>query len=363
MKVNSIIRLGDKIYRILCIKNNEVLVVDCINKTMPFYVDNNELIDSVEINEEELLLKTNTILENYDSLNPNQKKIVNDKYGSISPIIPIVSNNKLKVAMIKECSTIYKVDEKTIRRRLIDYLIFQNKCIFVPNSSGKVKELTDYEKNFRWALNKYYYNSLKFSLREAYRRLIKDKYCDSNGILLDKFPTFRQFSYYYSKTMTLENKIISREGKSKFMRDYRALLGDGVRDFCVTVGYGMVDSTICDIYLINDRNELIGRPVMTACVDAYSAMCLGYSIGLEGGINSLNDLVHNICFDKVELCNKFGISISYDDWPIRNELPHKFVTDRGREYIGESFSLSFSLFHSEVVNYSSIGDTIRIKVK
>ena len=72
-------------------------------------------------------------------------------------------------------------------------------------------------------------------------------------------------------------------GRGEYERNYRPLLGEGVREFCPSIGYGMVDSTTCDIYLVDDNGELLGRPIMTACVDAYSSMCLGYSIGFEGG--------------------------------------------------------------------------------
>lgn len=167
--------------------------------------------------------------------------------------------------------------------------------------------------------------------------MLKDKYCDENGNLLDNVPSLRRFRFYFNKTVNKENLIISRQGKGEYMRNHRVLLGDGVREFCPVIGYGMMDSTICDIFLVNDKGELLGRPVMTACVDAYSSMCLGYSLGWEGGINSLKSLVRNIICDKVEHCNKFGIDINVDDWNI-NGLPFKLITDRGREYIGDTFS-------------------------
>ena len=93
--------------------------------------------------------------------------------------------------------------------------------------------------------------------------MLKDKYCDEDGKLLSKIPSFRQFSYYFQKTATKENLIISREGKGKFLRNHRVMLGNGIRDFCPSIGYGMFDSTICDIFLVNDKGELLGRPIWT----------------------------------------------------------------------------------------------------
>lgn len=46
----------------------------------------------------------------------------------------------------------------------------------------------------------------------------------------------------------------------------------------------MIDGTICDIYLVDDAGRLVGRPLLVTCVDAYSGMCLGYSLTWEGGV-------------------------------------------------------------------------------
>jgi hypothetical protein len=115
------------------------------------------------------------------------------------------------------------------------------------------------------------------------------------------------------------------------------MLGSGIRDFCPTLGYGMFDSTICDIFLVNDQGELVGRPILTACVDGFTSMCLGYYIGFQGGVNSLKKLLNNICADKPDHCRKFGIEITQEQWNC-NQLPHKFITDKGREYVSETFS-------------------------
>lgn len=100
----------------------------------------------------------------------------------------------------------------------------------------------------------------------------------------------------------------------------------------------MLDSTTCDIYLVDDKGKLLGRPIMTACVDVYSSMCLGYSIGFESGIKSLNKLMNIVISDKVDLYNKFGIEIDKDSWNC-SKIPHKLIIDLGREYAGEVFQM------------------------
>lgn len=337
MHVNNIISNDKVIFRILEINENNFFVMNCQKYNMPFWIDKNELIGFKILSEIDLLKILNRKIKKYDELTPKEKSMVQNRYGTISSILPVLSDPVLRKRTIEFCASNFKVSKDTIRHRLYEYLIFRDICIFLSNKSNFNKELSLDEKNFRWALNKYYYNSLKLSLKETFRRLLKDKYCDEFGKLKENIPTFRQFNYYFYKSFKKEKQIISREGKGKFMRDHRTLLGNGVRDFCSTIGYGMFDSTICDIFLVNERGELLGRPILTACVDAYSHLCLGYSLGFKGGIESLKKLLINMNTNKVDYCNNFGISIKLEDWNISG-LPHKFITDKGKEYVSECFS-------------------------
>lgn len=52
--------------------------------------------------------------------------------------------------------------------------------------------------------------------------------------------------------------------------NHRPLLGDGTQEFAPSVGVGMVDATICDLYLCNDSGNIVGRPILVTCVDAHS---------------------------------------------------------------------------------------------
>lgn len=82
--------------------------------------------------------------------------------------------------------------------------------------------------------------------------------------------------------------------------------------------------------------QVVGRPILTVCVDAYSGLCCGYSLGWEGGVYSLRDMTLNIISDKVKYCKSIGIDISEEDWPVK-ELPGVFVSDKGAEYAGYTF--------------------------
>lgn len=188
----------------------------------------------------------------------------------------------------------------------------------------------------RWALNKFFYTKNKNSLHVAYIQLLKEKYCDITGNLLPEYPSFYQFRYFYRKTKKMQTYYISRDGIKNYERNNRPLLGDGIQEYASCVGMGMLDATICDIYLINESGNLVGRPILTACIDAYSSLCCGYALSWEGGVYSLKGLMLNIITDKQKWCERFGISIEKEQWDA-DKLPATFVTDMGSEYKSENF--------------------------
>ena len=333
---SKVVSFNKHFFRIFEVKEDSAFVIDCNRKTMPQWVSLNSLVNYVETDENEMLMALGSNIPGLDSLSKAHIKEAYSRYASISNILPSIKDYGERKIEINKASIFYKVSKQTIRHRLCDYLVFQSVAALSPKPM-KAKELTDDEKNFRWALNKYFYKSNKISLSQAYKRLIRAKYLDDEGKIVQNSPKFHQFKYFYYKHRNESNYIISRLGRGEYDRNYRPLLGEGVREKFTTIGYGMLDSTICDIYLVNEEGKLIGRPVLTACIDAYSGMCLGYSLGWEGGIKSLRKLMLNVISDKVELCKKFGINITQEEWNC-SMIPHKLITDMGTEYAGETFS-------------------------
>ena len=134
----------------------------------------------------------------------------------------------------------------------------------------------------------------------------------------------------------MQTYYISRDGLKDYQKNNRPLLGDGIQEYASSVGMGMLDATVCDIYLVNEAGNLVGRPILTACIDAYSSLCCGYSLSWEGGVYSLRGLMLNIISDKQKWCNQYGISIEKSQWDA-DKLPAIFVTDMGSEYKSENF--------------------------
>ena len=329
---NKLIKIENEIYRILSKNENKICVINCNNLNMPKWID---LKEYKEITEEELKNSFNISFKEENLINQKSKEIMYKRYTLIAGILPFIKDKYLRCKAIKNISEENNISQQTIKKYLCSYLIFQDIRILLPTEKEK-QELSEDEKNMRWALNKYYYNKNKNSIKYTYVMMLKEKYCDENGNLLNEYPSFYQFRYFYRKTKKLETYYISRDGIKSYQRDNRPLLGDNIQNFAPNVGTGMFDSTICDIYLINEQNQIIGRPILTTCIDAYSGLCCGYSLTLEGGIYSLKKLLLNIITDKKEHCLNYGIEINEEEWP-SILMPGKFITDKGAEYESEIF--------------------------
>ena len=338
------IKYNGKLHRIIKEDGERSLIIDCKGTRLPQWTDKQfmESLSETEIIDSDVIKGILAIAE--AELETSHTAIMNKRFTMIAAILPVIENKQKRIEQIKAAAKRYGVSIVTIRTYLCRYLVSQSKnglVIFYDESKeeeavNEVKELTKDQKNMRWALNKFYYNTKKNSLNHAYINLLKEKYLDENGVLLEEHPSFYQFRYFFRKTRDCQNEIISRYGLNYFKKNERLCVGDGVRAFATGIGMGMLDSTICDLYLVNEAGEVIGRPVLTACVDAYSGLCMGYSLGWEGGIYSLRTLMLCILADKKEWCMKKGVVIEGNEWNC-SYMPAELITDKGSEYKSENF--------------------------
>ncbi len=336
MKKYDLLRSDDSIIRVLEVQECRVLIIDCIKKTMPVWVEPSVLssyysCDSVILND---VTGYNPL--SADRLDTVQRKVMYDRFSLIAPILPFIGDEKVRATRIAAMATEHSVCKRTVRNYLCLYLAYMDINILAPKKRQEDSELTQDEKNMRWALNKFFYTTQKQSLTTAYTMMLKEKYCDTLGVLAEDYPSFYQFRYFYRKTKNMQNYYISRDGLKSYQRNNRPLIGEGIQEFAPAVGTGMLDATVCDIYLVNDAGSLVGRPILTACVDAYSGLCCGYALSWEGGVYSLRGLMMNIIADKTLWCKKFGITVLAEDWPCF-QLPGTMVTDMGSEYKSDNF--------------------------
>lgn len=330
---HRIIRHEDTILRILDTEEDKVLAIDCVKRGMPKWISLSGLKDGVEISEEDFGKEMQREIP--EEISASARKTMHERFTIISGILPCIGDKRKRSQRIADAAEKYKVSQNTVKNYLGLYLAYQDISVLAPKEKKKKRELTQDEKNMRWALNKFYYTKEKQSLSTVYTLMLKEKYCDQNGKLQDYYPSMHQLRYFYEKTKKMQTYYISRDGLKDYQRNHRPLLGDGIQEFC-SVGVGMLDGTVCDIYLVDDAGHLVGRPILLACVDAYTSFCYGYSLLWEGGVYSLRNLMLNVIADKKEWCRKFGILIDKEQWDC-DRLPGLMLTDMGTEYTSENF--------------------------
>lgn len=336
MQKNELYFKDDSIVRVLALKEDYVLIIDCVRRKMPHWENISFFVGWQQCAQENLYRFTNIVIPEIDSLLPESRKKAYERYTMIAPILQLLPNEQKRCEMISAIAINENISKQTLRKYLCLYLSFQNVAILSPKDNKSDKSLTDDEKNMRWGLNKFYYTCHKNSLKTAYTMMLKAKYCDGNGELAEGYPTFNQFRYFYRKRKNTQTYYISRNRLTNYQRNNRPLLGDRIQEYAKAPGMGMLDSTVCDIYLINEQGGIIGRPILTACIDAYSSLCCGYSLSWEGGMYSLRQLMINVVTDKQDLCRKYGITIQQQEWD-SSLCPGVLVTDQGTEYKSANF--------------------------
>ena len=327
------------VLRVVSVSENDVMVIDCIKKSMPKWYGMDEL-EGYEVEQEN---------EADIELSPPALKKAYDRYNMISSILPYIGNIQVRTQLIHMTAEQHDISEQTVRKYICDYLAANDVVALAPQEREQ-KALNADQQNMRKILNMYFFSTKKRSLKNCFNLMLAKYYCDETGQLLPEHPSIYQFRYFFRKYNQKSKEYISRNGLSFYQRNLRPLIGDGVQGFAGTIGMGMLDSTIANIYVCSN-GEVIGRPELTFCVDAYSGVICGYSLSWEGGVYSLRDLMLNVISDKVEHCRKFGIDITEQQWPCLG-LPLKMVTDQGSEYKSSNFE-QISDLGVELINLKS----------
>ncbi|NFE18027.1 DDE-type integrase/transposase/recombinase [Clostridium botulinum] len=220
----------------------------------------------------------------------------------------------------------------------------------------------DVKIHFKIAIDKYYRNKNKMSLKETYNLMLRDFYSDSyvedneiKHMVWDKSktPTYGQFYYWFKKLENSKKDILFRESSKEFELKHRAILSNSTIE---TNGPGtrfQIDATIADIYLVSslNRNRIIGRPIVYAIIDVFSRLITGIYVGLEGPswIGAMMAL-DNMITDKVEFCRKYNIEITEEQWPSKH-LPEIIIADRG-EFEGYSVENLINNLNIKIENTS-----------
>ena len=113
MERNMLMTNKDTILRILEIKTNRVLVIDCIKKTLPHCIEKNNLAEFEKCSEKELYNITGYQMPL--ELTPKQKQSAQHKYTIISAVLPFVGDDTLRAKAIKMAAENNKISPQTVK--------------------------------------------------------------------------------------------------------------------------------------------------------------------------------------------------------------------------------------------------------
>ena len=190
------------------------------------------------------------------------------------------------------------------------------------------------------AIRRYYYGSKSLSLRAAYEMILLEDYVGQDGEMDSDAPTWSQFRYYYYDHDMHKDpqKVIAREGLTKYQRDHRPAWGSSA-GWRTQPGSYQMDATQADIYLVSrsDRSVVVGRPYIYLAVDTAPHLIAGVYIGFSCDETAVMACIEQAATDKAEYCARYGIEITPEQWPSAG-IPSEIITDKGREFFGPRMS-------------------------
>ena len=381
----------NRTFRVLWVDNENILayLIDVEDKkALPFAVRVKEIKE--ELIEDELIkIKKDDFLPVFSD-ETNEKNIaIRDKawviIKDIVTNVPDIFDRDKRGEMIAEVMEKHAVTKPTVYKYLRRYWQRgQTPNALLPDyskSGGKGKEKASGSKKrgrprkkstginvdqsikkiFCVALEKYYLTTKKSSIPAAYNMMLKEFYAEDyyyeDGVKKviiadeDGLPSLDQFRYWYNKEYNVEEVTVARQGRKKYEKDYRAVLGSSTAEVIGPGSRYQIDATVADVYLISRYNPdwIVGRPVIYLVIDVFSRLVTGIYIGLEGPswIGAMMALA-NVAADKQEFCHEYGIEIPREAWPVQH-FPEILLADRG-ELEGYNVERIISAFNLHVEN-------------
>ena len=318
MQKNDIALYKGEEVRVLSIDADNAYVISLSGKSAPRLAKIDE-IDEVEVKEVKQPLTMQT-------LTANQESIMWKRYRIITPLLIQACNKKERTKLLNEISVQEGITKNTLKNWLYKYLASQDIYSLCPierdyDEQHIPSELADI---FKYSLNKWYLSPSKVTLRYTYERMLGQFFTDTNGKLLNEYPSYRQLQYFKNQTVTKINEYCSRNGKGYFSRNQRPLIHDGLSVLYPFEIY-QTDAQLLDLYVFKDYlKQEIGRPTLVVAIDVFSQAIVGYSISFYSSDTST---IYALLFNIIE------------HYP----MPKVLITDRGAEFTGNRIE-QISLF-------------------
>lgn len=114
MKKHDLLKDGNNIIRVLEVTPDKILVIDCIKKTMPVWVESSALDSFSGCTDEVLNEATNFAVTAIDALDADQRKAMYDRCTLIAPILPFVVDERMRSKVIGSIATEYNISKHTM---------------------------------------------------------------------------------------------------------------------------------------------------------------------------------------------------------------------------------------------------------
>ena len=146
MQKYELLKSNDTMIRVLEIRPEQVLILDCIKRTMPVWVDPVVLDTSIPCSTNKLCDITGISISPIDSMNAEQRKIAYDRYTLIAPVLPFIADSEMRATVIHSISKEKDISKQTIRRYLCLYLAYMDITALIPKEKNITRPLTADEK-------------------------------------------------------------------------------------------------------------------------------------------------------------------------------------------------------------------------
>ncbi len=312
-------RLG-AIYRVLIETPAGCWLINCNGPSPPFFEADLHRYERVPAPESWMSEQINT---------PAQEA----RLQMIQPLLDCddcISDKSLRYRMAAEVSLLHQTTTRRILRLYYRYLATGHL------TQKRTRQASISNQMIERAIRRYYYGSKRLSLRAAYEMMLLEDYMGPDGQLDSDVPTWAQFRHYYYGHGFHKHpqKVIAREGLTKYQRDHRPAWGSSA-GWRAQPGSYQMDATQADIYLVSrkDRSVVVGRPYIYLAVDTATHLIAGVYVGYSCDETAVMACIAQAASDKVEYCARYGIEITQEQWPSVG-IPTEIITDQGREFFG-----------------------------
>lgn len=264
----------------------------------------------------------------------------------LKPIIAEVSRD------IEDCSS---PSESTLLNWIKSYMDQGMKAKgLIPkhaNKGNRKKKLSFIVIEIIKTVKKHYYNKNKMSAKSAWRKveskiLEHNLYSDENK--QQKIPAYSTVKYHLDQLRYVD-KIRTRQGEN--VGRYEGADYEVAPISTRILERVEADHTTLDIFVLDDdRKTLLGRPCLSALIDHYSKMVVGFQISFEEpGFASVSLAISSSLLRKEKILEDHGLS---GEWPAHG-LMEVLVTDNGLEFWGNNLDITLETIGA-VLQYAPV---------